>query len=409
MSAEVINKRAVADVVWLGVPDGCPRSAAWQVLLGYLPLASQRQHSALKQKRQLYAEMRARLYGVSAQERECLQMSSTHSNGAASDGCGEDDLLSLEQIRRDLPRLAVCTATEDACRIRIQAVLEDARVVSMLERLLFVWAVRQPSPGYVQGLLDVALPLLLVFLSEAGHTHVTVFDVTFLDSMSEQVLQDVEADCYWCLARLLSELMDNYTEGQPGIQRSAAMVSSLFVVQEPDFSIVDMLEEHGLQIHLLLTRWLGCLMVRETSLSLCLRLWDTLLAEVAMSQLAGGSPQEGLSPFLACLCGAILLEAPQSLSEAGMDELMQFAQRPALGGLSEGELAALISEAYVLLSSSYAPALEQCSHREAQAETRSCDGSSTTAPESTVQSSPPSEGLDEVEVTFPSMAGFVRI
>eukprot|EP00971_Amphidinium_carterae_P286284 5684318-Amphidinium_carterae.2 len=128
-----------------------------------------------------------------------------------------------------------------------------------------------------------------------------------------------------------------------------------------------------------------------------------------MSQLAGGSPQEGLSPFLACLCGAILLEAPQSLSEAGMDELMQFAQRPALGGLSEGELAALISEAYVLLSSSYAPALEQCSHREAQAETRSCDGSSTTAPESTVQSSPPSEGLDEVEVTFPSMAGFVRI
>jgi len=406
MAAEVIDKRSVADVVWLGVPAGCRRTAAWQVLLGYRPVASQRQDSALRQKRQLYAEMRAPLYGTSVEEHEPLQMSSTHSNSAASEGCGGDDLLSLEQIRRDLPRLAVCTATEDECRLRVQAVLEDARVVSMLERLLFVWAVRQPSPGYVQGLLDVALPLLLVFLSEAAQVEVTDIDVRSLDDISEQALQDVEADCYWCLARLLSELMDNYTENQPGIQRSAAIVSSLFVVQEPDFSIVDLLEQHGLQVHLLLTRWLGCLMVREASLSLCLRLWDTLLAEVAMSQLAGGSTQEGLSPFLACLSGAILLEAPQSLSDAGMEELMNFAQKPALGGLSEVELAALISEAYVLLSSSYVAALEQCNHR---SEGRSCDESSTASPVSAVQSSPPSEALDGVEVTFPATAGFVCI
>ena len=36
----------------------------------------------------------------------------------------------------------------------------------MLTRILFAWAVRHPASSYVQGINDLAAPLLLVFLSE---------------------------------------------------------------------------------------------------------------------------------------------------------------------------------------------------------------------------------------------------
>jgi hypothetical protein len=36
----------------------------------------------------------------------------------------------------------------------------------MLNRILFIWAVRHPASGYVQGINDLCAPLLLVFLSE---------------------------------------------------------------------------------------------------------------------------------------------------------------------------------------------------------------------------------------------------
>eukprot|EP00403_Amphidinium_massartii_P008719 CAMPEP_0178417678 /NCGR_PEP_ID=MMETSP0689_2-20121128/24694_1 /TAXON_ID=160604 /ORGANISM="Amphidinium massartii, Strain CS-259" /LENGTH=289 /DNA_ID=CAMNT_0020039043 /DNA_START=45 /DNA_END=911 /DNA_ORIENTATION=+ len=289
--------------------------------------------------------------------------------------------------------------------------------MDMLERVLLVWAVRQPSQ---QGLLDVALPLLLVFLSsEAGVEEVGSLDVQAIDALSNQVLVAVEADLYWCLSRLLSELMDNYTEGQPGLQRSATQLRHLFACQAPAFNVVELFEENGLQVALLLARWLGCLLVRELSLPMCLRLWDTLLAEVAISQLAtpsaGPHSMEGLAPFLVCLCGATLLAAPSSLEVASMDELMQFAQKPALGNVSEEELAALISEAYVLLSSAYAKALEMA-HRSAVTveEGLTCGasaaGASTMSPTSSPRSSPSaSEEVADamMKANFPASAGFL--
>jgi len=39
-------------------------------------------------------------------------------------------------------------------------------VPEMLKRLLFVWHNRHPASGYVQGMTDVAMPFLIVFLSE---------------------------------------------------------------------------------------------------------------------------------------------------------------------------------------------------------------------------------------------------
>ena len=40
-----------------------------------------------------------------------------------------------------------------------------------------------------------------------------------LDGIDPATMDDVEADAYWCVSRLLDSIQDNYTFGQPGIQR----------------------------------------------------------------------------------------------------------------------------------------------------------------------------------------------
>jgi hypothetical protein len=41
------------------------------------------------------------------------------------------------------------------------------------------------------------------------------------------MMLDVEADCYWCLTKLLDSIQDHYTDAQPGIQRTVFKVKEL--------------------------------------------------------------------------------------------------------------------------------------------------------------------------------------
>lgn len=40
-----------------------------------------------------------------------------------------------------------------------------------------------------------------------------------MSDLSSERISDVEADCYWCLTKLLDGMQDHYTFAQPGIQR----------------------------------------------------------------------------------------------------------------------------------------------------------------------------------------------
>ena len=39
-------------------------------------------------------------------------------------------------------------------------------IFQMVERILWVWAIRHPASGYVQGINDLVVPFLFVFLTE---------------------------------------------------------------------------------------------------------------------------------------------------------------------------------------------------------------------------------------------------
>lgn len=126
---------------------------------------------------------------------------------------------------------------------------QDPRIQKVLERLLYIWAIRHPASGYVQGINDIATPFMLVFM--CSHTGLDNIESVEADSLSDEVLQvrgflflflsshfvllsllegekmssvccsskalqAVEADTFWCLTKLIDSIQDHYTFAQPG-------------------------------------------------------------------------------------------------------------------------------------------------------------------------------------------------
>jgi len=46
------------------------------------------------------------------------------------------------------------------------ALFQQIVVQEMFERILFIWAIRHPASGYVQGMNDLVTPFFVVFLEE---------------------------------------------------------------------------------------------------------------------------------------------------------------------------------------------------------------------------------------------------
>ena len=57
----------------------------------------------------------------------------------------------LEDVKRTLPEAQL---------------FRNAIIQGMLERILFIWNIRNPACGYVQGMNDIVTPYLVVFLSD---------------------------------------------------------------------------------------------------------------------------------------------------------------------------------------------------------------------------------------------------
>lgn len=69
-----------------------------------------------------------------------------------------------------------------------------------MERVLYLWAVRHPASGYVQGINDIATPIYAVMMEPFASLHSTEIKA------EEDTLMAVEADVFWCLTKLLDEI-----------------------------------------------------------------------------------------------------------------------------------------------------------------------------------------------------------
>ena len=92
----------------------------------------------------------------------------------------------------------------------------------MFERILYIWAIRHPASGYVQGINDLVTPFFMVFLQEAAPGK--ELDNFPLDSLTECQRDVIEADSFWCLSKFLDSIQDNYIFAQLGIQYKVSVL-----------------------------------------------------------------------------------------------------------------------------------------------------------------------------------------
>jgi hypothetical protein len=236
----------------------------WQLLLGYLPTSSERRVSTLERKRKEYLD------GVKqAFERETSRSQDPKPSGiglpyssAADRGRGLDDSV-WHQISIDVPRT----------NPHIELYTYEATQRS-LERILYVWAIRHPASGYVQGINDLVTPFWQVFLG----SYITDPDIEMgMDpgQLPKSVLDAVEADSFWCLTKLLDGIQDNYIHAQPGIVRQVGALRDL--VRRIDAGLAKHLEDEGIEFMQFSFRWMNCLLMREVSVKNTIRMWDTYL------------------------------------------------------------------------------------------------------------------------------------
>lgn len=132
LQSSTVDLPELRKLSWNGIPDEL-RPMAWQLLLGYLPTNMDRRVQTLERKRKEFLD----------------SVKQTFSRGTA----GLDQTI-WHQISIDVPRtnphlLLYSYPTTQRC----------------LERILYIWAIRHPASGYVQGINDLVTPFFQVFLS----------------------------------------------------------------------------------------------------------------------------------------------------------------------------------------------------------------------------------------------------
>ncbi|ONI29546.1 hypothetical protein PRUPE_1G201500 [Prunus persica] len=301
LSGTTVILEKLRELAWSGIPPYM-RPDVWRLLLGYAPPNSDRRGGVLKRKRLEYLDCVSQYYDIPDTERS------------------DDEINMLRQIAVDCPRT-----------VPDVSFFQQAQVQKSLERILYTWAIRHPASGYVQGINDLVTPFLVVFLSEYLEGSVDSWSIS---DLSPDKISIIEADCYWCLSKLLDGMQDHYTFAQPGIQRLVFKLKE--VVRRIDEPVSTHMEEQGLEFLQFAFRWFNCLLIREIPFHLITRLWDTYLAE-----------GDALPDFLVYIFASFLLTWSDKLQKLDFQELVMFLQHLPTNNWTHQELEMVLSRAFM--------------------------------------------------------------
>eukprot|EP00758_Cryptobia_borreli_P003163 Tbor_TRINITY_DN3570_c0_g1::TRINITY_DN3570_c0_g1_i1::g.2873::m.2873/K20360/TBC1D22, GYP1; TBC1 domain family member 2 len=118
--------------------------------------------------------------------------------------------------------------------------------------------------------------------------------------ITTEMLHILEADLYWCGGKMLSWIQDHFVHGLNGVHNLGLKVEKLLNIVDYPYSSA--LAQEGLSIQQATFQWHHCLLARELSPSLCMRLWDTYL-----------SIGETFVEFHIYVCCSIILEMKRAI------------------------------------------------------------------------------------------------
>ena len=302
LESTLLNLEDLRQLSWSGIPVKV-RAITWRLLSGYVPANLERRQQVLEQKRQDYWNLVKQYFDTDRDE------------------AYED---TYRQIHIDIPRMSP-----------LIALFQQQTVQEMFERILYIWAIRHPASGYVQGMNDLVTPFYIVFLQEALPLDgdLDTFDVSRLSKEERDI---IEADSFWCLSKFLDGIQDNYIFAQLGIQRKVNQLKEL--IQRIDTPLHRHLQQHGVDYLQFSFRWMNNLLTRELPLYCTIRLWDTYLAE-----------SDGFASFQLYVCAAFLMHWRQELlQEKDFQGLMLMLQNLPTQRWTDSEISIVVAEAYRL-------------------------------------------------------------
>ena len=297
-----VSLEEMCKLCWSGVPREM-RGQVWRLMLGVMPAHRERRETTLARKRGEYAEL--------VPEYEKSEARSEYESGM------------LRQIQRDVPRPHLQ-----------QAVWQTPVAQTALTRMLFLWSLRHPVVGFVQGFNDLASVFFALYLEEQLGDGWD--DAAGLEGLSSKVLLEIEADTFWSLSKLIDGMQDVYTNERRGMLRMLDTIG--LVVSKVDPALSKHFENEGIQYNTFAIPWINNLLMRAFPLELVWRLYDTYFSEGDISK---------FHPFV---CAAFLTTFSSKLIHMDFQEAMLFIQNPPTDSWDNGEIELLLSQAFMYSS-----------------------------------------------------------
>jgi len=215
----------------------------------------------------------------------------------------------------------------------------EPSIQQMLIRLLWVWHVRHPASGYVQGINDLTAPFICAFMKEYIELDYDNFGVPpdFKTKITDDVISKLEADVYWSLCKILDGILDNYTLSQMGTQKALNKIKD--ITKKIDANLYNHLEKNEVDFTFFSIKWMFCLLVREFPLKVAMRLFDTYISD-----------EQGFNVLHIYVCAALLLKWSLKLKKLNFSEIMIFLQNMPTKDWGEQDIEMIIAEAYVFMT-----------------------------------------------------------
>ena len=217
---------------------------------------------------------------------------------------------------------------------------QNEKMQFIMERILYIWSMRHPASGYVQGINDLVVPFFVVYFLEQFDN--CSIDELLAKSISEieKALNDdemlsIETDIYYSLNKLLDRIQTHYTKDQPGIQKMMIKMETLIKLVDKELS--DYLQKMDVQYVSCCFRWMNCYLMREFPINLIIRMWDTYFSE-----------ENSFSDFHFYVCSSLLLSFSQKLKKMKeFQEIILFLQNlPTNKTWNENDLEILLAKSF---------------------------------------------------------------
>ncbi|SPO21713.1 related to GYP1 - cis-golgi GTPase-activating protein [Ustilago trichophora] len=278
--------------------------------------------------------------------------SSQHSFASANDALEATSSTHHHDDAQDAISLPASTDADNSLKATQapNSLIPTQRNWHSLLRILYLFALLNPSIGYVQGMNEALFTLLYVFgsaqypetastpLTPSNSQHPISSEGSLHTSWDNDIdLADLtthaEADAFWCFSALIGEMRELYDFDR--VEQQSRPGTALADHQPSHSGMAGALRRFSLRIKWLdpplwrdlqassldprlpyySLRWLACLLSTELSLPSVLRIWDALLAEQENAGVSGSAKIE----FLIDICASMMLEIKDRLPSSKND------------------------------------------------------------------------------------------